>query len=119
MNDFVPFSERHGLTPPDAPITVRAEAPDWVRRQFLWIASEVGLKPSKLREIICAVLNEAPNPLNWGDGASVDEEVRTLLDRAEWYQVYQVIENLAKLLRERYPEDQSETFTARLNAAFR
>jgi len=46
MSDFVPFSERHGLTPPDAPITVRAEAPDWLRRQFLWIAYEVGLNPA-------------------------------------------------------------------------
>lgn len=86
MNDFVPFSERHGLTPPDAPISIRAEAPDWLRRQFLWIACEVGLKPSKLREIICAVLIEAPNPMNWGDGLETEEEVRALLDGAEWYQ---------------------------------
>jgi hypothetical protein len=51
------FSQRHGLDLPDAAeITVRHDAPDWLREVVVHIASECGWNPGTLRSILCTLL---------------------------------------------------------------
>lgn len=82
MSNFVPFSERHGLTPPDAPITIRSEAPDWLRELLLTVAYKSDLAPSQIRTVLCEMLLETPDANNWSEFPNVDGEVRNLLRRA-------------------------------------
>lgn len=101
MSNFVPFSERHGLTPPDAPITIRSEAPDWLRELLLTVAYKSDLAPSQIRTVLCEMLLETPDANNWSEFPNVDGEVRNLLRRAQWFEVYDLIELLIEHLRVR------------------
>ena len=56
------------------------------------IAYDVGLSPSSLREWLCNLLLESPDPSNWSEFPNVDNEVQGLLAGAEWFQVYDFIE---------------------------
>ena len=87
------FSERHGLTT-DIPIQTR-EAPSALRSTIVDLAYSAGLKPSELRKIVCKVLFETPDPNNWSERPNIDDEVRRLLEDAQWNDVYDVIENVA------------------------
>jgi hypothetical protein len=87
------FSERHGLTT-DIPIQTR-EAPSALRSVIVDLAYAAGLKPSKLRAIVCQVLFEAPDSSNWSEFPNIDGEVRRLLEDAQWNDVYDVIEEVA------------------------
>lgn len=116
MNDFVPFSERHGLTPPDAPITIRAEAPDWLRGLFLRIAYGVGVGARAMCEMIYSDLLDPPARLNYGDAG---EELRELVRDAKWFQVFGLIEQVATHIRKYHGSARSEAFTSNLNTAFR
>ena len=49
MNDAATFSEQHGLTPPDAPISVRNDAPPWLCDVIIDLAYEVNQRPAHLR----------------------------------------------------------------------
>ena len=112
------FSQRHGLEKPDAPISVRSEAPAWLRSIVIRIAYDAGLSPSSLRELLCDLLLESPDSSNWSEFPNVDNEVQGLLASAEWFQVYDFIEELAKGLDK--PGDQRfGKFTDKLNDAFR
>jgi len=85
------FSKRHGYRPRDVEIRVRDDAPSSMRSAMVQIAIEVGLQPSQLREILCRVLRVAPNPNNWSD-PNVLEEVEGLIQRCEWFRVYDIAE---------------------------
>src|SRR5262245_14373016 len=111
------FSQRHGYDQQDAPITIRNDAPDWLRSLAVRLAYEAGLKPSSLREILCELLLESPDPNNWSP-SNVDDEVRGLLCHAEWFRVYDFIEIIVDKLEQR--EDSTiEEFTSKINNAFR
>lgn len=119
------FSARHGFQPPEAPITVRHDAPDEAREVLLIIAEEAGFQPSALRRILCRVLRVAPDPSNWSEYPNVYGEVRSKLRDADWWEVYDFVEALDQSLARR--EDVSrETlerglpyFRAELNKYFR
>ena len=114
------FSEKHGYAPTQAEITIRHEAPQWLRSFIISAAYEVGLQPSDLREALCNLLLEAPDPSNWSQFPNIDSEVNGLLGDAEWYHVYDFIEVLADLFAKRgaFHSGPLAHFTAKLNDAF-
>lgn len=119
MDDSATFSERHGLRPPDAPITVRTDAPHWLREVIIDLAYEAHLRPARLRSTLCCLLLESPDSNNWSEFPNIDEEVRQLLAGAEWFQVYDFIEAITKSLITGGNSEDLERFTNRVNEAFR
>jgi len=90
------FSRRQGLTRPDAEIHIRNDAPQTVRDAVIQIAYKCGLKPSDLRSLLCALLFRAPDRGNWSEFPNIDSEVRELVEDCEWFEVYDLIEELAQ-----------------------
>jgi hypothetical protein len=91
------FSERNGFNEVHAmPIVTRLEAPEELRGVVVNTALDCGMKAQKLREIVCRILQRRADANNWSDG-NIEGEVRTLLDDAKWWEVYDVIEKLASL----------------------
>lgn len=119
MDDAPTFSERHGLTPPDAPITVRGDAPLWLRNVIIDLAYEANLSPSHLRSTLCGLLLESTDSNNWSEYPNIDREVRGLLAGSEWFQVYDFIEAVTKRLADGDSPEFLDRFTRRVNEAFR
>jgi hypothetical protein len=94
------FSERQGLSVPDAEITIRDSAPDELREVLPTLCYQVGLRPSDLREWLCELLLQAPDRNNWSD-PNIDSEVRNLLLDCEWFEVYDAIEVIGRQLQRR------------------
>jgi hypothetical protein len=113
------FSQRHGFEQPDAPITIRSEAPDWLRNAVVRIAYSCGLDPSDLRELLCELLLESPDSSNWSEFPNIDNEVQRLLAGAEWFHVYDFVELVAQHIERRGNRNAHEQFTQKLNDAFR
>lgn len=120
------FSQRHGFEQPDAPITIRSEAPEWLRSIIIQLAYDAGFQPSDLREMLCKLLLESPDSSNWSEFPNIDNEVRGLLHQAEWFRVYELIEMVCERLEK--PGGMSgfgmnrqklAEFTNKLNEAFR
>lgn len=119
MDHSPAFSERHGLTPPDAAITVRDDAPLWLRDVVVDLAYEAKLLPSHLRSILCRWLIESPDPDNWTEFPNIDREVRCLLSSADWFYAYDVIEFIASHLYADGNLDALDQFSQRINEVFR
>jgi len=86
------FSDRHGFAPSAPEIGVRHDAPRELRGVLVDMAYAAGLTPKSLRPIVCQVLMRRPDEGNWSSFPNVDGENRDLLDQAEWFEVYDVIE---------------------------
>lgn len=118
------FSDRHGYGLPEAEITVRHEAPAWLRSMVKRLAYEAGLNPSDLRDTLCSLLLESPDSYNWSEYPNIDHEVDGLINQAEWFLIYDLIEKVADLLGKRgspyHSSDRGslEQFTADLNKVF-
>jgi hypothetical protein len=52
---------------------------------------------SDLRDMLCSLLLESPDTNNWSAG-NIEREVRELMWKAEWFQVYDFIEIIAQRL---------------------
>jgi len=111
------FSQRRGFAPSDVPITIRDEAPGWLRDYVVSIAQEMHIGVSDLREMLCALLLESPDSNNWSAG-NVEREIRQLLGNAEWFHVYDFIEIIAQRL-EHGEVGFLRQFEDKLNDAFR
>jgi hypothetical protein len=86
------FSQRHGYEPPEVEITVRHDAPDWLRELVVDIAYEAKFKPSDLRSFLCRLMLETADRNNWSEFPNIDVEVRNLLSVAPWFYVYDLME---------------------------
>jgi hypothetical protein len=93
------FSRRQGHEPQDAPIRIRHEAPAELREAVVQIAYEVDLGPKHVRAAICQLLRRRPDPSNWSDFPNVDGEVHDLIEGCEWFEVYDIIEELCEYIR--------------------
>lgn len=111
------FSDRHGFGTPEPEIVIREEAPDELRFGVTMIARNVGMKPSAIRDIICTVLFEAPDPNNWSEYPNIWDEALQLMQRCEWYKIYDIAEALWLSLKYRYQEQR--LFQSELNRLFR
>jgi len=108
------FSRRHRIAPADVPIMIRDEAPHWLRDFIVTEALSSGMSVSQLRDTLCSRLLESPNPDNWSD-RNKERETRDLLNNADWFLVYDCIEDIAVWLH-RYSQ-QFDTFSLKLNEA--
>lgn len=88
------FSQRHGYEIPDVEISIRHEAPVWLRELFIDAAYEAGAGPRCVRAILCKLLLESPDAGNWSEFPNIDSEARGLLQRAPWFCVYDLIETV-------------------------
>ena len=117
------FSERHGFAPVPAEITIRQDAPPDLRGLLPDLAYQSGLRPlSTLRSIVCRVTMTAPDQSNWSEFPNIDGEVRDLLDRCKWFEVYEVIEEIAALLQDQeersFDEHPARIFASKINRLF-
>lgn len=115
------FSERHGLSVPDAEIRVREDAPDSLREVLPTICYKLDWTPSELRSLLCELFLKAPDPSNWSDFPNVDGEVRQLLRECAWFEVYDAIEAIyARSRRRTYQmEPATGAFENLINRFFR
>jgi len=119
------FSERQGLSRPDAEITVRNDAPDELREAVASIAYTAGLQPSELRGLVCQIVMVAPDRNNWTEYPNVDLEVHDHLREMPWFEVYDVVEAVADFLRQNIRAGRdglrlgSQVFEEQLNRFFR
>lgn len=91
------FSEKFGFAQVHAvPIVARLEASEELRAVVINTALDCGLKTDKLRELLCRLLQRRADPQNWSQG-NVERESRMLLEEAEWYRVYDFMEQVAAL----------------------
>ena len=106
------FSDREGYRPSPKPITVRDDAPPSLRGAVpMLVRNSIG--SSTAREVVCEVLLVSPDPGNWSE-KNIWEEVTCLINEAEWYKVYNVIEALHEML-EKFNHERAARFQRRLN----
>lgn len=96
MDSTPSFSERHGFSSASKPITVRYEAPPFLREGILMIAEKSGISPDGLRKFICRTLDETPNKEENWSASNVMRECSDLIHSCEWFEVYDICEALAK-----------------------
>ena len=110
------FSEREGVQSTPKEISVRHDAPRALREALPQLMYSLGWTPSQFRHVVCEVLLVAPDRGNWSDYPNVAGEVEDLLQRCEWYRVYDIAETLARELdqwtgeRDRYEEKLNRLF---------
>ena len=112
------FSDRYGYRGADAEIAVREGAPDGLRFAVLAIAKEAGLGPKSMRETICQVLREPPDPNNWSEYPNIWEEVQWHIQHCPWHKIYDIAEAFHRTLRHGF-DDGSNVFEDKLNQYFR
>lgn len=108
------FSRRHGLSRPDAEISIRTEAPEELRDAVVAIGYQCLLKPSELRQILCDMLYRTPDASNWSERPNIAGEVHDLIRECEWFEVYDFVEVLADRCERRGVD-----FTGKINRMFR
>lgn len=109
------FSDRYGFKPAEPEITIREDAPDDLRFAVAQIAVNAGMRPSQIRDVVCTVLFVAPDRNNWSDYPNIWDEVQWLLEKCEWFKVYDIAERLHSNLH--YQE--ADQFRDELNRFFR
>lgn len=102
------FSKRHGHNSIDKEITIREDAPPELRQFVVQLIYDFGYKPTFLRSIICKTLRIMPDRSNWSDYPNIAGEVDDLIDRCEWYYVYDIIEAFWDAVDSKYREEFSE-----------
>jgi hypothetical protein len=117
------FSQRHSFGQTEPAITIRTEAPGWLRDFIVQSAYEAGLRPSGLREMLCSLLLESPDSSNWSEFPNIDNEVRGSLGNADWFYVYDFVELIYEHLENssgnRLSKEKLDEFVEKLNQAFR
>lgn len=113
------FSDRYNYNDTAiAEITIREDAPSEMRYAVVQIAESLGIKPTKLRELICKVLLEQPDSFNWSEYPNVWEEVQQLIANCTWHRVYDIAETIYESLEQSNIE-KANKFSNRLNQYFR
>jgi hypothetical protein len=100
-----PFSRRHGLAAPAAGTLLHEIAPSGLRTTLFEVLSTMSLNSFggdfdgvRLRNLFCKVMNIRPNLEN-SDGLLAFREAEQLIYECEWYQFYEIVEELYRLLR--------------------
>ncbi|MEC4722797.1 hypothetical protein RY831_26920 [Noviherbaspirillum sp. CPCC 100848] len=114
------FSKRFGYanSATEVPISVREDAPHDFRGVLVELAYEYGWKPRPLRELVCRVLRERPDSSNWSEYPNIDGEIRNLVDDAEWYKVYDIVEAVYNAMTSNRHDDSATRFEVELNDYF-
>lgn len=119
MADEPSFSNRHGFREiKEADITVRHEAPYELRGVLIDLAYECKFRPKSLRTLVCRVLRKRSDSNNWSEYPNIDVEIRRLIDDAEWYRVYDIVEAIVSEMNETPGSHDLELFERELNLYF-
>ena len=97
------FSDRLGLRPEPAEITVRHDVPEELRGILADIGYRHGYRPISLRALLCPLFFKRPDSNNWSEYPNTDREVRDLLDECPWYEVYESAASAGAGSAQRYP----------------
>lgn len=95
------FSKRYGHGGEAKEITIREEAPQRFREWLIQTAYALGFTPGPLRVLICRVLRKLPDQSNWSEYPNIAGEVQELVLTCDWFQVYDIIEELFSTLQQR------------------
>jgi AbiJ N-terminal domain 4 len=90
----ISFSKRYGYADQPKEISIWEDASENLRDCVLETACYLGLAPSDIRDISCAVLQRRPNPSNWSEYPNIWDETREDVHGCEWFQVYDIIERI-------------------------
>lgn len=112
----VTFSKRHGFARPPT-ISFRYEAPDALRFGMVQAAFHE-LSYDQIRTSLCRTLRAAPDRSNWSEVPNIRDEVERLLQDAEWYQVYDSIEELVGFIEGTHGYDAAAQFAQLINELF-
>lgn len=110
------FSKRYGFAP-TPPVTYRHDAPEGMRYAIIQAAYDQ-LSYGQIRTSICRTLHIAPDQGNWSEIPNIRDEVNYIVERAEWYRVYDIIEGLALFIEDTYGYDRTVEFATRVNQIF-
>lgn len=124
MNKETNFSERYGFQSEETKITIINDAPLELRSVLVSIAYEAGFSPAPLRSLVCKTLRKREDQNNWSEYPNIDEELRNKIDECEWFEVYDIIENIYEILQLSQIDNQdnqggSGFFETELNKYFR
>lgn len=118
-NSDSPFSDRFGYCEPEVEISVREDAPTFVRDGILMLGYAAGLNASQMRDILCKLLLTRPDPNNWS-ASNIENEVSGLIDDAAWFKIYDFAERLhVEIGKYGFSDDSQNRFEATLNQLFR
>lgn len=112
------FSKRHGHGRQGKEITIREDAPIRLREWLIQTAYALGFSPGPLRVLICRVLRRLPDQNNWSEYPNIAGEVQELVLTCDWFQVYDIIEELFSTLQQRDPAI-AQQFQEEINEFFR
>lgn len=110
------FSKRHGFAT-EPSILFRHAAPEGLRHAVIQAAYD-HLTYSEIRTSICSTLYLAPDQGNWSEIPNIRDEVAHIIQDADWYQVYDVIEGLVTFIEGKYGYVATQEFAARINTIF-
>jgi AbiJ N-terminal domain 4 len=111
----VTFSKKHGFSSPP-PVTFRHDAPRSLRYAVV-TAAFAELSYDQIRTAICTTLMVQPDTNNWSPN-NIRDEIFGLIQWAEWYRVYDVIEGLASFIEGTLGYDAATGFIDRINEIF-
>ncbi|MCY3595236.1 MAG: hypothetical protein OXH01_08400 [Bacteroidetes bacterium] len=104
------FSRRHGYGPQEPEITIRHEAPSWLRSKIVELAYVAGLMFYEILEILSKHFGRISRSA--GDPKI---EIGVWLNGCEWYDVYDIIEAIYQKLE----VSKREYFETKINEVFR
>jgi len=110
------FSKKHGYSSTPT-IQFREDAPEGLRYAVVE-AAYAHTSYSGIRSVICRTLYVAPDRNNWSDTPNIEEEVFSLILDAEWFDVYDIIENLVSFIENAYGYDAVVNFSESINDIF-
>lgn len=110
------FSKRHGFASAP-PILFRHDAPEGLRFGAIHAAYD-HLNYDRIRTCMCRVLRASPDRGNWSEIPNIRDEVMRLIEDAEWYQVYDVIEGLVEFIKCTRGYASAVQFAAQINDLF-
>ena len=113
------FSERHGYKASERPVIYREHASPNLRTMIVHLAEKHGLSPSSIRNVLCSYLLIAPDSSNWSEYPNIDGECRNLMNGCEWFEVYDLVEQLAyRLFAEEQTGEAALKFQSDINRLF-
>ncbi len=98
-------------------IQFRHDAPEGLRYAVIQAAHN-HLTYDQIRTSVCRTLNIAPDRDNWSGIPNIRDEVECLLNNAEWYRVYDVIEDLVLFMKDTFAGYKVDDFVSKINEIF-
>lgn len=101
------FSKRFGINLAERPITIRYDAPDELRYYVSTLLLQFNKGTLKhLRSILCTTAMISPDPSNWGENDYMKSEIESIIERCDWFRVYEIIEvAYEEIVKEEFREE--------------